>query len=103
MTIVAALWVGLSREKAAEFSFFLAIPAILGATVLQVSEALGDWEMHSSLWSNYLGGTLIALLAGIAAIGILIRILQRRRLHFFAYYCWTLGAGLLIWFWLKGS
>jgi len=97
MTIATALLVGLKREKAAEFSFLLAIPAILGATTLQVIEALDNWEAHTALLSNYAGGAAVALLSGVIAIGLMIRVLQQGRLRLFAYYCWLLGFAVFAW------
>lgn len=97
MTIAAALLMGLNREKAAEFSFLLAIPAILGATVLQLFEALDDWEAHTALLVNYAGGAAVALISGIIAIGLMIRVLQQGKLRLFAYYCWLLGLAVLAW------
>jgi undecaprenyl-diphosphatase len=103
MTIAAALLLGMKREDAAEFSFFLAIPTILGATVFQVSDALNEWDAHAQLLGEYGIGMLAALLSGIAAIGLLLRVLKQGRLHRFAYYCWTLGAIVLAWAWSSGQ
>jgi undecaprenyl-diphosphatase len=85
-TIAAGLWSGLSREGAAEFSFILAIPAILGATILQLKE-LGQ-AANAGMLGVYLSGALAAFVSGFAALMVLIRIVKRGRLHYFAYYCW---------------
>ena len=100
MTIVAALWVGLKKDQAAEFSFLLMIPAILGATGLQVLQAFRDWNVYLALWPQYALGTAVAFAAGLLAIGVLLRLLQRRGLRVFAYYCWVLGLSAWVWVWL---
>ncbi|HEY5595753.1 MAG TPA: undecaprenyl-diphosphate phosphatase [Candidatus Bipolaricaulota bacterium] len=100
MTIAAGLWLGWSWERAAEFSFFLAIPAILGATALQLVESVEVWQAHQALWSWYLAGVGVAMVCGVFAIGALLGFLQRGRLRWFAYYCWALGLGVLAWKWL---
>lgn len=90
-TIATGLFCGLRREDAAEFSFLLFIPAIVGATALKLGEALSDPGAHSALWGSYLAGTTVAFLSGIIAIRFLIKFLRERRLTPFAIYCAVLG------------
>lgn len=93
-TISAGLFLGLERDLAARFSFVLSIPAILGALLLQVSEI----EPGASLaLSPLLIGALSAALVGYLALKLLIRLLEKGRLHWFAPYCWGLGVLALIW------
>ncbi len=92
-TIGMGLLLGLKREAAAEFSFILAIPAILGAALLKVGEASAQPGVYKGLIGPYLAGTALAMLTGVFAIRWLLRALQRGRLALFAYYCW--GVGLL--------
>jgi len=96
-TIAMGLLVGLRRTDAAEFSFLLFIPAILGATALKLAEALSDPGAHSALWGSYLGGTIAAFLSGIIAIHFLMRFLRERRLTPFAVYCAILGLLAVTW------
>lgn len=95
MTVAAALALGLRREHAAEFSLFLAVPAILGATLLQLWEAAPTL----TLWPGYALGVAVAFAVGWAAIGLLLRTLRGGRLRAFAYYCWALAAVVLAWVW----
>lgn len=88
-TISAGLWFGLSKEAATEFSFILAIPAMLGAMILHIG-ALGQTAQQGML-GIYLIGALAALITGFAALVVLIRIVRKGRLHQFAYYCWIVG------------
>lgn len=96
-TIAMGLFCGLRREDAAEFSFLLFIPAILGATALKLGEALADPGAHSALWGSYLAGTIVSFLSGIVAIRFLMRFLRERRLTPFAIYCLLLGVLALGW------
>lgn len=91
-TICAALLLGVSRNAAARFSFFLAIIAIAGATVLEGSDALasGVRDIGPTLL-----GLAVAFASGLAALYLLIGILRRGSLGLFAYYCWALGAIVL--------
>ena len=89
-TIGAGLLRGLRQDLAAEFSFLLAIPAILGAMLLEVLK-LHQQQIGLSLLAPYLLGSLLALITGIIALRWLLRLLQKGRLGYFAYYCFALG------------
>ena len=94
-TIVAALWLGAQRERAAQFSFLLAIPAILGAFVLQAGSYSSLAENDAQLTAYLLGGAVSAGL-GIAALRLLLKLLRSARFHHFAWYCWGLAALALV-------
>ncbi len=91
LTIVAALFSGLKRRWAAEYSFFLAIPTILAATLFQGREV---WSLGGlgllTVWDLLLGFT-VAALVGIAALKLVICLLYQARLKFFAFYVWALA------------
>jgi undecaprenyl-diphosphatase len=86
-TIGAALALGISRDDAARFSFLLAIPALIGATILEVPK-LGESEI--SLGPAIAGFTL-SLVSSYAAIAGLIHYLRSRTLYPFAAYCAVAG------------
>ncbi|MCS7197129.1 MAG: undecaprenyl-diphosphatase UppP [Candidatus Bipolaricaulota bacterium] len=96
-TIAMGLLCGLRRQDAAEFSFLLFIPAILGATLLKLAEALSEPTVHSALWGGYLAGTAVALLSGVIAIRFLMKYLRERSLTPFAIYCALLGLLAVLW------
>lgn len=96
-TIAAGLVCSLQREVAAEFSFLLSVPAILAATALKLTQALNNPAAHSTLWGEYLAGTVVAFASGILAIRWLMKMLQRRRLTPFAWYCLMLGLLAVVW------
>lgn len=96
-TIAMGLLCGLRRTDAAEFSFLLFIPAVMGATAFKLGEALSDPGAHGALWGSYLAGTIGAFLTGIVAIRFLLRFLRERRLTPFALYCAVLGIVAILW------
>ena len=98
ITIAAGLLCGLRRDLSARFSFLLSVPAILGANLLQATEALGTQQTLNE-WAFFLGG-LTALVTGYVALRLLLRIVQRGSLFQFAYYCWTVGIVLAAIAWM---
>lgn len=90
-TITAGCFVGFERKFAVRFSFLLSIPAILGANILSLKDALETgvpWEEVPV----YLLGVLVAAVVGYACIRLLKMIAERGKFGFFAYYCWLAGA-----------
>jgi undecaprenyl-diphosphatase len=92
-TVLTGLWRRIDPVAAAEFSFLMAIPAILGAAVLQVPDALRQ-PLPVSATALVLG-FVSALIAGIVAIRFFVALLRRQNFHVFAYYCWA-AAGLYL-------
>lgn len=92
-TIAAALLLGLPAETAMRFSFFLFIPAVLGAAVLELGD-LGS--LSSSDLSAYLCGFLVCILVGAIAIRLLAFLLSSARLRYFSLYTLCLGAIVLL-------
>ena len=99
-TIALGLRLGLDQRRAAEFSFLLAIPAIGGATVLKVTEAILVPSSTSVPWGPYFAGMVVAALSGWLALRWLLDLLGRGRFHVFRWYCWFVGASGLGWAWL---
>ncbi len=94
-TVSVALWLGVMPERAAEFSFLLAVPAIAGAAVLQLPE-VGS-ASPSGGWGPLAVSFVTALVAGVVAIRFLVALLKRGAFHLFAPYCWTAGIATLAW------
>jgi undecaprenyl-diphosphatase len=92
-TIAAGLWRGLSPARAARFSFLLSIPAILGAAVLSLPDALAT--EGGTGWLQLAWGGLFAGLVGWGALRALLAFLGRGAFTWFALYCGVLGAGAL--------
>ena len=95
-TITAGARLGLSPTAAATFSFLLAIPAIIGACVLQLIEGLGQAETVIPWWQLVIGaGT--SFVVGLACLAWLIHWIERGRLHFFAWWCIPVGLAVVYW------
>jgi undecaprenyl-diphosphatase len=95
-TIVAGLFRGLNRSSAATFSFLLAIPAILGAGVLEGIDQLHDGGPQTPV-SFLLMGTAISFVVGLGSLWLLNRWLQSGRIQIFAWYCIALGVVVVAW------
>jgi undecaprenyl-diphosphatase len=93
-TVAMALALGIAPRAAAEFSFLLGIIAIAGAAVLTLPE-LGAADA-SMLWAIGIGG-FAALVSGLTAIWIFVRMLDRSVFHHWAWYCWVVGLAFLVW------
>jgi undecaprenyl-diphosphatase len=97
-TIAFALLVGLARRWAVTFSFLLLLPAVLGASFLELFSA---WDKRGvtffagSDFAKYLVGAAVAGLVGYLAIGWLIRAVVAKRLWYFAIYCFLFGLALI--------
>lgn len=89
-TIFAGLLFGLNRNSAATFSFLLAIPAILGATVLELKD-LGEAAPDGMPRLYLLAGAAVSFVVGIFALIWLKRWLNQGKLHYFAYWCIPVG------------
>ncbi len=92
ITITAALLLGLSRPGAARFSFLLSIPAILGAGVLALADALDSDEPVD--WQVITIGTGAAAISAYACIHLFIRWIERIGMLPFVIYRLLLGAVL---------
>ena len=86
-TISLALFLGIPAKKAAEYSFLLSIPAILGAVVLKVRD-IGETTIPYYIVG---AGTLAAFIVGYVALRFLLVVLNRGKFSLFSYYCIALG------------
>lgn len=93
-TLVAGLLCGYSKEFAIKFAFLLSLPAVLGANIFTLHEALGQGIDSASL-PVFGVGMLVAAVSGIAAIKILQWFLKKDKLIFFSIYCFVVGVGTI--------
>lgn len=93
-TIVASIFQGIEKRTAAEFSFFLAVPTLCGATALKV------FKMRHDLDSEHLGlllfGSLVAYIVALASMRAFVTIVSKFGLKFFGFYRIALGVALLL-------
>ncbi len=94
-TITAGIATGQSRPYAAKFSLLLSVPAVLGANLLSLIDALQGYVDWSNL-PAYLIGTLVAFVVGYFSIQLLRRMLNSGRFGKFSYYLWGVGLFALI-------
>ena len=89
-TITAGCFVGFDRKFAVRYSFLMSIPAILGANILSLKDAL-EGEI---LWAEvpvYLVGVAVSAVVGYACIRLIKLVADKGKFGFFAYYCWLAG------------
>ena len=94
-TITAGCFLGFERKFAVRYSFILSIPAVLGANILSLKDALEG----AVIWSEvpvYLAGVVVAAVSGYLCIRLLKMIADKGRFGAFAYYCWAAGLATLI-------
>jgi undecaprenyl-diphosphatase len=97
VTIVAGLLSGLKRDAAAKFSFLIAIPAILGASVFELKDLLEEGPTVSSGFGPVVAGMVVAFVVGIFALRGLIQVVNAGRLPYFGWYCLSVAIAVLIW------
>jgi len=93
-TVLTGLWRRIDPVAAAEFSFLMSIPAIIGAAVL----ALPDLAQNGGDVGAFplAAGFIAAGVAGVLAIRWFVALLANQNFHVFAYYCWIAGTLFLL-------
>jgi undecaprenyl-diphosphatase len=94
-TICAAILIGLHRRWAVEFSFLVAIPAILGATLVELVQNFDKINSAALPLSAILVGPVVAATVGVIALKFLIKLTRKASLKFFAFYCYILACFVL--------
>ncbi len=96
-TIVGGLLLGLSRACVAEFTFFLAVPVMVGASLLKVVKLLLDGYVFSMLEFGVLfTGSAVAFLVSLMSIQFLMNYVKKHDFKFFGIYRIILGSVVLI-------
>lgn len=93
-TIVGALIIGVSREVAAEFTFFLAIPAMFGASLLKLAKY--GFAFTAGEFGLLLLGCLVSFGLSIVAIKFLMGYIKKNDFKVFGYYRIVLGALIIL-------
>jgi len=87
LTISTGLLRKIDKTTAFRYSFFLSVPAILGATIIEVKDlTLGTIDLLPIIV-----GVVVSMLVGYASLKLLQKIVMMERFHLFAYYCWAVG------------
>lgn len=95
-TILGAVLLGASRYIAAEFSFFLAIPVMLGASALKLLKF--GFAYTATEWGVLLVGTAVSFVVSLFAIKFLIGYIKKHDFKAFGYYRIVLGVIVLLYF-----
>lgn len=94
-TIVGALFTGLDRKAAADFSFLLSIPSIVGGAVLEIPDAIRQ-GVSNIPWLAVIVGMVTAGVTGYLAIRLMLAAIRKKKLWGFALYTGLLGVAVLL-------
>lgn len=92
-TIAMGLLLGLDRETAARYSFLLSIPAIIGALILTLFTEASDTALPLSILVTAL---VTSFIVGYGALSLLVKIVKKGHLYYFAPYCALVGISALL-------
>jgi undecaprenyl-diphosphatase len=98
-TIMGALALGVERRTAAEFSFFLAIPTMLGATTLELYKNRDMLDAHQL--NEIAVGFVVSFVVAVAVVRAFVGIIGRYGFAPFAWYRIIAGSAALVWLFLK--
>lgn len=96
-TIIGSLFLGISRKAAAEFSFFLGIPVLMGAGLLDLYKMRHD--LHTNDLEVLAVGITVAFISALIVIRALIRYVSKHNFKPFAYYRIVFGLFILLTWW----
>jgi undecaprenyl-diphosphatase len=100
-TIAFALFAGMKRRWAAEYSFFVAIPTILAASAVETLSVMLKGGPIALDFTAFLVGFVVAAVVGIFALQLVLKLLYAARFRFFSFYVWILAA-VVVWATVQG-
>lgn len=95
-TISAGLFLGIKPVIAAEFSFLLSIPVILGAIVFKIDALL---TIDTAYTGQYIVGGLVSFVSGLLAVYLILDFIRKGRFKYFGIYCLIIGIFGIFYFW----
>ncbi|MEX0929483.1 MAG: undecaprenyl-diphosphate phosphatase [Balneolales bacterium] len=101
-TMAMAVFLKINRDDIARFTFLMMLPVIGGAMIVEAVEA-SRVGLQEDMIFQYLIGFFTALVSGYYALKYLIRLFKSKGIHYFAWYCWFIGALGLGYFGLMNS
>ena len=97
-TIMGALALGVERRTAAEFSFFLAVPTMLGASAVEIWSNRAELASGAGVgWTEIAIGFAVAFVVALAVVKAFVAYVSRHGFAPFAWYRIALGAAALVW------
>lgn len=100
-TIISGMLAGIQRKTATEFSFFLAMPTMLAATVYDLYK--NGAGMSSDVSTAIVVGFVVAFLSALVVVKALLAFISRYTYRPFAWYRIALGLVVLLWLWLTNA
>ena len=94
-TLFGSLVCNLNREFAVKYVFLISIPSILGSAVFEAPAAL-EAGLDMTLLGPVIVGMIVAAVSGLVAIKTMIKVVSNKKLNYFSYYVWLLGAAVII-------
>lgn len=94
-TLFGSLICNLDRKFAVKFVFLISIPSILGSAVMEAPDAIKAGIDMAQL-GPVLVGMVVATVSGLVAIKTMIKIVSDKKLSYFSYYVWVLGAAVVL-------
>lgn len=92
LTVATGLLRKIDKDTAFRYSFLLSVPAILGATLIEVK----DFTMGNEDLVLMFLGALTSMIVGYASLKLLQKIVMNKKIHLFAYYCWAVGITIIL-------
>lgn len=92
LTVSAALLRKIDKTTAFKFSFLLSVPAILGATLIEIK----DFTIVNADIILLFLGVITSMIVGYASLIFLRKIVLEEKIHLFGYYCWAIGIAITL-------
>ena len=94
-TLFGSLICNLDRKFAVKFVFLISIPSILGSAVMEAPNAI-EAGFDMAQLGPVIVGMVVAAVSGLIAIKTMIKIVSDKKLSYFSYYVWALGAAVVL-------
>lgn len=91
LTLCAGILCGYNRKFAVKYSFLMSIPAIVGALILEIKDAITDPMINTGFVLSSIAGALVACIVGLFCIRIMLGLVQQKKLRYFSFYCFIIG------------
>ena len=98
ITILGAMLLCTSRTVAADYSFFMSFPVMLGASGFKLVKYISQGEVPAGEWLILAAGMVVAFLVSVVAIKFLLSYIKKKDFTVFGYYRIILGIVVLIYF-----
>ena len=97
-TISTGIFLGLDRVACARYSFLLSLPIIIGASIFYPVLEVNFNEFINYNWIAFAVGFVVSFVSGYFCIKYFLQFLGKHSMKVFAYYCWTIGAFMFVFF-----